>query len=48
MIRRGYDGGMATSSLPTPQLQPVPLEQNLLAVIDEGASCCGADGCCSI
>jgi len=37
---------MATSNLPTPALQPVPDEQNLLVIQDEGASCCGG-GCCS-
>ena len=41
---------MATSNLPTPTLQPVSdlqgAEQNLLPVVDEGASCCGG-GCCS-
>ncbi|WP_431801370.1 hypothetical protein [Microbacterium sp. bgisy203] len=41
---------MATSNLPTPALQPVTDladgEQNLLTVVDEGASCCGG-GCCS-
>ena len=43
-----YDGDMATENLPTPTLQPVPTDAKLLTVIDEGASCCGADGCCSI
>lgn len=39
---------MATSNLPTPTLQPVPVpeELNLLAGADDGASCCGG-GCCS-
>lgn len=37
---------MATSNLPTPTLQPVTDEKNLLVVADEGASCCGG-GCCS-
>jgi len=37
---------MATSNLPTPTLQPVADEKNLLTVVDEGASCCGG-GCCA-
>ncbi|HET8926267.1 MAG TPA: hypothetical protein VFN24_00370 [Microbacterium sp.] len=38
---------MATSNLPAPTLQPVAVdEKNLIAVIDEGDSCCGG-GCCS-
>jgi hypothetical protein len=37
---------MATSNLPTPTLQPVPVDGNLLTVVEEGA-CCGMDGCCS-
>lgn len=37
---------MATSNLPAPTLQPIADEKNLIAVIDEGASCCGG-GCCS-
>jgi hypothetical protein len=39
---------MATQNLPTPTLQPATDEPKLIAVIDDGASCCGADGCCSI
>jgi len=38
---------MATSNLPTPTLQPISDEQNLLTVVEDGASCCGG-GCCSI
>jgi hypothetical protein len=45
---------MATSALPTPTLQTLPLqtsgdaqELTLLPTTD-GASCCGIDGCCSI
>lgn len=41
---------MATSNLPTPTLQPVTDlaadSTDLLAVVDDGASCCGG-GCCS-
>ena len=38
---------MATSKLPTPQLQPVAEDKNLIEVVStEGASCCGG-GCCS-
>jgi len=37
---------MATSNLPTPTLQPVPVEQTLLTTVEDGASCCGG-GCCS-
>ncbi|MBM7827861.1 hypothetical protein JOD60_001919 [Microbacterium aurum] len=36
---------MATSNLPTPQLQPVSDDKNLLTVVEDGASCCGG-GCC--
>jgi len=36
---------MATSNLPTPTLQPISDEQNLLTVIEDGASCCGGGGC---
>lgn len=36
---------MATSNLPTPSLQPVADEVNLL-VVEDGASCCGG-GCCA-
>jgi hypothetical protein len=39
---------MATENLPTPTLQSVTDEPKLIAVIDNGASCCGADGCCSL
>lgn len=38
---------MATSNLPTPTLQPVPDEANLIAVVEDGASCCGG-GCCTV
>jgi hypothetical protein len=37
---------MATSNLPAPTLQPIADEKSLIAVIDEGDSCCGG-GCCS-
>ncbi|WP_405375498.1 MULTISPECIES: hypothetical protein [unclassified Microbacterium] len=40
---------MATSNLPVPTLQPVPLENvdpKLAEIVEEGASCCGG-GCCS-
>jgi hypothetical protein len=36
---------MATSNLPTPQLQPVA-DDKLIQVVSEGSSCCGG-GCCS-
>jgi len=36
-------GDMATSNLPTPQLQPVPDEKNLLVSAEESA--CGCGGC---
>lgn len=34
---------MATQNLPTPQLQPIEDEKNLLA--DDGGSCCGGSSC---
>ncbi|MFV0320375.1 MAG: hypothetical protein ACK5IN_08475 [Microbacterium sp.] len=37
---------MATSNLPTPTLQPLTDEKDLIAVVDEGATCCGGGGCC--
>lgn len=37
---------MAISNLPTPSLQPVADEVNLLTVVEDDASCCGG-GCCS-
>ncbi len=37
---------MATSNLPTPALQPISVEKDLIAPVEEGASCCGG-GCCS-
>lgn len=37
---------MATSNLPTPQLQPIDVQKDLIAVVEDGASCCGG-GCCS-
>lgn len=36
---------MATSNLPTPQLQPVPDDKNLIEVLSEGTSCCGGGTC---
>lgn len=44
---------MATSNLPTPNLQPVPTttdaadEKPALQILDQGAACCGG-GSCSI
>lgn len=37
---------MATSNIPTPTLQPVPDEKNLLAPVADAPSCCG--GSCSM
>ncbi|NYE19875.1 hypothetical protein BJ991_001903 [Microbacterium immunditiarum] len=38
---------MTTSQLPTPALQPIADDKNLLAPAESGASCCGG-GCCSV
>jgi hypothetical protein len=37
---------MATSNLPTPQLQPIADDKNVIEIVSEGATCCGG-GCCS-
>ncbi|MGV9193426.1 hypothetical protein ACQ143_03685 [Microbacterium sp. MC2] len=40
---------MTTSNLPTPDLQPLTAvadDKNLLAVVEDGASCCGGSSCC--
>jgi hypothetical protein len=39
---------MTTSALPTPTLQPIADDKNLLAVVESAGSCCGVDGCCSL
>jgi hypothetical protein len=38
---------MTTSQLPTPTLQPVAEEKNLLTIVESGAACCGGE-CCSL
>jgi len=40
--------GMATSNLPSPTLQPIAEEKNLLTVIESDASSCCGGGSCSI
>lgn len=40
-------GVMTSSQLPTPTLQPISDEKNLLTVVESAGSCCGG-GSCSI
>jgi hypothetical protein len=36
---------MTSSQLPTPTLQPVAEEKNLLTVVESAGSCCGGGSC---
>jgi hypothetical protein len=36
---------MTTSQLPTPTLQPVAEDKNLLTIVESAGSCCGGSAC---
>jgi hypothetical protein len=36
---------MTTSQLPTPTLQPVTEDKNLLTIVESAGSCCGGSTC---